>query len=215
MAVRRMRREPKVDTAELHADRWAHCGACGLAATRRHAAPGAGVLPCALLVLGEAPGKSEDVRGVPFCGPSGRLRRQLWGAAEKLARAQAPPEYISNVLACRPCDARFGPNRAPLAEEVAACWPRLQELAVLARPDRVVFLGDVAERYGRKLWPDGTKLVHPAHILRNGGTESPMFRAAARDLAAVFEGMRGGKDGSEAQGKKPRTAGDALEALRG
>jgi len=149
------------------------------------------MMPADILFTGEAPGKSEDLRGDAFVGPSGNMLNKGIERATTLAKLSEPPSfYIANVVRCRPTDSKGGPNREPTEGEAFACRPHLQRTFLQVKPKRVVFLGRFAERYCRKLFPGGTALQHPAYILRRGGIESAEFRSFARDLSSVFRALR-------------------------
>ena len=163
------------------------CSRCPLSQSRRRIVKGRGTTPCRVLFIGEAPGKSEDLRGVAFIGRAGRLLDRGIAAAVRIAGIQvAPPYWITNVCCCRPTDEKGG-NREPTPEEAASCLPRLEkEFVEVGSPREVVFLGEVSRRFARKLFPAGTALRHPAFILRRGGAESSEFFAFVRDLSEVF-----------------------------
>jgi len=170
---------------------WLTCKRCGLHHVRRNVVLGVGPLPADVLLVGEAPGKSEDLRGVPFVGKAGRiLRAGLRQALASLEGAREPTYYITNVLACHPTDKKRGPNRAPTREETLACWPRLELTERLARPKVIVLLGEVARQACSRQWPTAIHLYHPAYIARRGGTASTEFRPFVRGLEEAFEGAR-------------------------
>lgn len=148
-----------------HRSNWEYCTRCPLGAAARNHVLGRGHIPATLLLLGEAPGLTEDVYGKPFWGPAGDV------LAEILRRAALTgTHFISNVLACIPRDDGRHGFREPTTEEALACAPRLLELVELVRPRGIVLLGQVAKRHGpkgatvkriRKLY-----LPHPAWIAR-------------------------------------------------
>ena len=168
---------------------WRRCQACGLCKTRRHVVLGRGFLPADILMVGEAPGKSEDLLQRAFVGPAGRLlKRAVTDALALLgvSNGPRPTYYVTNVLGCRPTDSQGGPNRVPREEEAWACRPRLMLTYHLASPKAVVFLGKTAERYCKRAWPEGFPLVHPAFVLRSGGYGTPRYRQFIQDLAEVY-----------------------------
>jgi DNA polymerase len=87
------------------------CTACVLSETRTRIVFGSGSARSGIVVIGEAPGASEDAEGVPFVGRSGQLLGRLL-AETGIAR---PDVYICNVVKCRP-----PANRDPRPEEAAA-----------------------------------------------------------------------------------------------
>ena len=160
---------------------WLTCTRCGLYKTRRQVVLGRGEIPADLLFVGEAPGKSEDLRGLAFVGPSGRiLDAALREVRERLGFL--PSYYISNTVACRPTDERGGPNREPTLSEVLTCRARLIELESEVRPEAIVLLGATAKYHCGSLFPAHLALYHPAYLLRRGGQTSTEYRVFVREL---------------------------------
>jgi len=167
------------------------CRRCRLSEFRFRQVMGRGSLPCDLLFVGEGPGRTEDVRGLAFCGPTKRVldEAQEW-VCRVLGLSRFPSCYFTNVVQCRPCDGREGPNREPSGEEALACRPNLEAVYLAARPKRVLFLGRVAQRNCAQLWPEGIPLQHPAYLLRRGGAECPEFRVFCRQLEETVRSLR-------------------------
>ncbi len=123
----------------------AGCRACKLCATRKNTVFGvgpavgeAGVAPRAdWMVVGEAPGENEDLRGEPFVGQAGKLLDNMLRAiGVDRAGATGDPArsaFITNVLKCRPPG-----NRNPEPDEVAQCEPFLRRQIELLQP-RIIF----------------------------------------------------------------------------
>ncbi len=117
----------------------ATCTACPeLAATRRSVVVGAAPAGARLLVMGEAPGASEDESGRPFVGRSGQLLDLLLAEAGG-DRARTA---VLNTLKCRPPG-----NRPPRPDESAHCRGWTERQLALVRPDLVVTLGLSATRW--------------------------------------------------------------------
>jgi uracil-DNA glycosylase len=118
----------------------AGCTACGLCKSRTQTVFGVGSRKAQWLVIGEAPGAEEDLRGEPFVGQAGRLLDSILAAAG-LSRAESAPSavYIANVLKCRPPG-----NRNPSPEEAACCEPYLRRQIELLAPRVILVLGRVA-----------------------------------------------------------------------
>lgn len=112
--------------------------------------PGVGARRPAVMIVGEAPGATENLREVPFCGPSGKLLVHWMG----LAGLGEGNSFITNVLKYRPPG-----NRAPSTEEVAASRPYLQEeFRLLGKPQIIITVGSTALstiRMGGKAEPRG------------------------------------------------------------
>jgi uracil-DNA glycosylase len=162
----------------------ASCTACRLSETRTTVVFGVGTATSGLLVVGEGPGRDEDLQGEPFVGRSGQLLDRLIEEELGLTRASF---YIANVVKCRPPG-----NRDPLPDEVAACSPYLEGQLGFLDPRVVVSLGNVATRLllgtdegistlrGRLHPWKGRVLVptfHPAYALRGGGSVVAQMRA--------------------------------------
>ena len=113
----------------------ASCQRCSLCQTRKNTVFGVGNRQAELMLIGEAPGATEDARGEPFVGEAGQLLDKML-AAIGLSRDQV---FIANILKCRPPQ-----NRDPLASEVAECMPYwLQQIAWI-QPKLILALGRVA-----------------------------------------------------------------------
>ena len=89
------------------------------------------------MLIGEAPGRDEDLRGLPFVGRSGQLLDRMLAAIGR----DRSDVYITNVLPWRPPG-----NRAPTASETLTCLPFLERHIALARPEVLVFLGGTAAK---------------------------------------------------------------------
>ena len=102
------------------------CCRCPLSTQRQQVVVSRGNANAQVMVIGEAPGASEDAQGLPFVGRSGQLLDQL------LVQAGLSPDrdlFITNVVKCRPPD-----NRKPSAKELSACRPWIDEqIKVAAR----------------------------------------------------------------------------------
>lgn len=151
------------------------CTKCELSKTRTKVVFGAGNRNADLLFVGEAPGKNEDLQGIPFVGQAGQLLDKIL-AAIQLERKEV---YIANILKCRPPN-----NRTPHADEIASCEPYLMNQIDLIKPALIVCLGLTAaktllrvdntlRKMREKIYNyHGVNLVvtyHPAALLRNPG----------------------------------------------
>jgi uracil-DNA glycosylase len=113
----------------------AECRRCTLCETRTRTVFGVGDENARWFVVGEAPGREEDLQGEPFVGPAGELLNAMLRAIG-LARDQV---FIANVLKCRPPG-----NRDPQAAEAAACLPYLERQIALVRPGILLAVGRIA-----------------------------------------------------------------------
>jgi len=169
------------------------CTRCPLAATRTNVVFGTGDPTTGLVFVGEAPGRDEDLQGVPFVGRSGQLLDRLVLEELGLSRDRF---YIANVVKDRPPG-----NRDPLPLEIEACRPWLEAQLDLIDPKVVVTLGNFATKTLLATKEGITKLrgrsypfrngvliptFHPAAVLRGGGQPMAQVRA---DLIRVKEAL--------------------------
>ena len=116
------------------------CTRCDLCRSRTRTVFGAGDAKAKWLFVGEGPGRNEDQQGEPFVGPAGKLLDNMLATITLRRGSNA---FIANVVKCRPTDAS-GKDRAPSAEEVAACRPSLTRQIALIAPDIMIALGKTA-----------------------------------------------------------------------
>ena len=114
-------------------------------------------------------------------GRSGRLLNQ----ALELAWEGKVSYFITNIVQCRPTDMKSGPNRPPTNAEIWACRENLEMAYRKTKPSVVLVLGDVAKKAAKAMFPGAIHAVHPAFILRKGGTRSAHFRAFVAKLVEV------------------------------
>lgn len=125
----------KADWAEL-AKLAEACRACEMGATRQHVALADGIAPSDFVVIGEAPGREEDLQGKPFVGNSGQLLTAMLTA---VGFTRPKGVTIINVLKCRPPE-----NRDPQDAEMAACSAYLERQMQLLQPKVVLLSGRFA-----------------------------------------------------------------------
>jgi len=106
---------------------------CALRATATRLVFGDGNPQSRVMFVGEAPGRDEDIAGLPFVGRSGKLLDRMMGAIG-LDRTNA---YIANIIPWRPPG-----NRTPTPQESAICLPFILRQIELANPDILVCLGN-------------------------------------------------------------------------
>jgi DNA polymerase len=129
--------KPHIPLADLEAQTEG-CRRCPLCDGRTHVVFGVGSPTARVLIVGEAPGKNEDLQGEPFVGAAGKKLDALLELAD-LAREDV---YIANVLKCRPPG-----NRDPQPEEIQACTPYLREQTRTIDPEFIVTLGNFATKF--------------------------------------------------------------------
>ena len=126
-----------------------------------------------LMFVGEAPGRDEDIKGIPFVGRAGQLLTKIIESID-LSRESV---YIANVIKCRPPQ-----NRNPEIDEVETCEPFLFSQIDAIKPKVIVALGTFAAQTllkstetisrlrGKVYEYRGSSLIptfHPAFLLRS------------------------------------------------
>ncbi len=152
---------------------------CALKKGARNLVFADGVRGARVMIVGEAPGREEDLQGLPFVGPSGQLLDRMFAAIGLSRKAEYPGQgiYITNTLPWRPPG-----NRDPASDELAMMLPFLHRHIELTDPEVLVTMGNPAtktilqttrgitglrgkwaEALGRPVLP----MFHPAALLRD------------------------------------------------
>ena len=174
----------------------AKCRQCALCESRTQTVFGSGSASSGWMIIGEAPGESEDRQGEPFVGRAGQLLTEMLRAIG----LQRDDVFITNILKCRPPN-----NRDPLTVEVEACSVYLHRQIAWLKPKIILAVGrisaqnllktdkTISQLRGTVHSLDGIPLVvvyHPAYLLR-----SPLEkRKAWQDLQlaiAKFDEIKG------------------------
>ena len=170
------------------------CRGCSLGETRHNLVFGVGNEQAEVMLIGEGPGEQEDLQGVPFVGPAGKLLDDMLEMID-LDRQKV---YIANIVKCRPPR-----NRDPLNVEQEACRPWLDRQIALVTPRIIVCLGRIAamaliredfritREHGQWFDRDGRRLMatyHPSALLRDVDKRPEAFmdlRALRKEIKAV------------------------------
>jgi len=112
-----------------------NCKRCHLHRTRTNFVFGTGDPEAKLMLIGEAPGREEDLKGEPFVGAAGQLLDRML-AAIQFKREEV---FIGNILKCRPPE-----NRDPRPDEIEACKPYLLHQIKLIQPGIILALGRIS-----------------------------------------------------------------------
>ena len=186
------------------------CTRCKLHTKRTTLVFGVGNPEADLMFVGEAPGRDEDLQGIPFVGRAGQLLTKI---IESIALSR-DDVYIANVIKCRPPD-----NRNPTPDEVRTCEPFLFAQVDSIRPRVIVALGAFAVRTllqtdeaiskvrGRVYDYRGAKLIptfHPAFLLRSPDRKRDVWE----DMKQVRAILQGGtpERGRATVDRRPSTA---------
>ena len=156
-----------------------NCTKCGLCKTRTNIVFSGGVPNRKMMLIGEAPGYYEDMKGEPFVGKAGQLLDKILASVDLDRKRDI---YICNTLKCRPPQ-----NRDPLPEEKAACREYLDAQIKILQPRIILLCGKVAAAAMldttqgitriRGKWFEGPyfskmmPIFHPSYLLRNDSRE--------------------------------------------
>ena len=150
------------------------CSKCGLHETRTNVVFGVGNRSAEVLLVGEGPGESEDLKGEPFVGRAGALLDDM---LKIIGLSRNSNVYITNIVKCRPPN-----NRDPQNAERDSCIGWLRAQFKLLKPKIIVALGRIAAMtlidanfkitadHGKWYEKDGIMfmaLFHPAALLRD------------------------------------------------
>ena len=171
----------------------ADCTRCGLCETRKNVVFGVGCEAADVMFVGEGPGEQEDLQGMPFVGPAGKLLDDMLSIID-LDRSRNC--YIANIVKCRPPQ-----NRDPLETEQDACIGYLRNQVALVKPKIIVCLGRIAAKrlidpeyritreHGKWVEKNGvwmTAIYHPSALLRDVSKRPETFE----DLLGLREKIR-------------------------
>ena len=183
-----------MDTWESLKRDCAGCRCCSLGETRHKLVFGVGNAQAEVMLIGEGPGEQEDLQGIPFVGPAGKLLDDMLEMID-LDRQKV---YIANIVKCRPPR-----NRDPLSVEQVACRPWLDRQIALVNPRIIVCLGRISamaliredfrisREHGQWFDRDGRRLMatyHPSALLRDVDKRPEAFmdlRALRKEIKAV------------------------------
>ena len=154
---------------QAHVAKWSNCTRCLLCSGRDKVVLARGRVPCDVVLIGESPGGSENILGVPFVGPAGKL---LDGIIERAFEGTGLTYSLTNLVSCIPRDLEEGGKTAePPTEAIKACAERLWEFMSIAKPRLIVTVGALPTRWivarvGALPLPPLVAITHPAAIIR-------------------------------------------------
>lgn len=184
------------DTWEKLKAECSKCRGCGLCNSRHNLVFGVGNEKADIMFIGEGPGEQEDLQGIPFVGPAGKLLDNMLEMID-LDRSKV---YIANVVKCRPPN-----NRDPLNEEKDSCRLWLERQIKLVEPKIIVCLGRIAameiikedfritKEHGQWFERDGilfTATYHPSALLRDESKRPEAFMDL-REIRKEFRKITG------------------------
>ena len=184
-----------LDTWDGLLEKCLSCDRCELCKGRHNMVFGDGNRDADIMFIGEGPGEQEDLQGIPFVGPAGKLLDDMLEMID-LDRSKV---YIANIVKCRPPG-----NRDPKDTEQAACMQWLERQILLVNPKIIVCLGRIAaqqmmhnnnfritKEHGRWYIIEGTHVMatfHPSALLRDPSKRPSAFmdlRSLRKEIQAV------------------------------
>lgn len=184
-----MKLEQRKKDLEKIAEDISFCNKCELCDSRNHTCPGNIMLSenaehIKYMLIGEAPGESEDECGKVFCGRAGNLLR------EAIVAIGLSDFFITNMLKCRPPE-----NRNPSKKEMDKCAEWLLSQIDAVSPKIIICVGGIAHKQIKKWFVEQSyfkqnphfkleTIKHPSYILRNGGKHGNMYHEW---LNSIFE----------------------------
>ena len=169
------------------------CRLCPLGETRKNIVFGSGNPHARVVLVGEAPGATEDEMGLPFVGRAGELLDRM---LQEQAGVHREEIFIANVLKCRPPG-----NRDPQPQEQDACFGWLERQLRLLQPSIIVCLGRIAamrlirpdfritREHGQWFERNGVRylaMYHPSALLRDPARRPETYT----DLLTLREAVR-------------------------
>jgi uracil-DNA glycosylase family 4 len=165
---------------------------CGLKSTAKNCVFQDGSLGSKVMLIGEAPGKEEDLEGRPFVGPAGQMLDKMLAS---IGLSRDENVYLTNIVPWRPPG-----NRSPSVDEIAMCQPFVERHIELAQPEILLLAGNISSKtlLGTQVgitklrgqWqtyqPETLKLkalpmLHPAYLVRRPETKADVWA----DLCAL------------------------------
>ena len=169
------------------------CTRCPLCETRHNVVFGVGQEQADVMFIGEGPGEQEDLQGIPFVGPAGKLLDDMLSIIDLYRQENC---YIANIVKCRPPR-----NRDPMETEQDACIRYLYDQMALVQPKIIVCLGRIAAKrlidpeyritrqHGQWVQKNGiwiTAIYHPSALLRDVSKRPETFE----DLLSIREKIK-------------------------
>lgn len=176
------------------------CNKCSLCSTRTNAVPGEGPTSAKIMIIGEAPGETEDQNGKPFCGKAGGLLDQI---LEQITLSR-DKIYITNIVKCRPPK-----NRDPEENELKQCTSYLEQQINIIKPKIIITLGRFSSQWilktEEKITPLTNKyfikedmdykysvipMFHPSYLLRNRQMVKPSAEGLKERIKKSIEELK-------------------------
>lgn len=167
------------------------CKKCELHKNRTNTVFGKGPVDAEIMIIGEAPGREEDIQGKPFVGKAGLKLNEMFSSAG----IEAKKVFITNVVKCRPPG-----NRNPESYEMMKCNPYLIRQIDVINPKIIILLGNVALSLVTGEASGITKMrgkfleymsypaiptFHPAYVIRNQNSEKTVVEDLKKAVRSI------------------------------
>jgi len=155
--------------------KWRACKLCPLHKGAHRHVLYRGSIPAKVLFIGEAPGDPEDQLGFPFVGEVGAVLN-AWIKEAGLADVRYA---LVNTVACKPF--KSPPIKPPDAKALKACRPRFDQLLAMAKPKRIICVGNIATSYRTTLPKEipVDSIPHPVSYLKAERVRAAQFEKQA------------------------------------
>jgi DNA polymerase len=176
------KKKKRIAKLERLEEKWADCEKCSLHKNRTNIVFWRGHPLAKLFIVGEAPGRDEDKKGIPFIGVSGKLLNEIIDGLDIRPKRDV---FIANTVGCFP--PMIKGSRAPDPSCVFKCRPRLERMLDIVKPKAMLLLGMTAARsmvgattmkgsvgkiWNVELWNESWVhtiiTYHPSYLLRSG-----------------------------------------------
>ena len=154
---------------------------CSLKATAKNLCFYRGLPKARLMLVGEAPGRDEDLEGKPFVGRAGQLLDKMLAAIQLTEQ----DVHITNIVYWRPPG-----NRTPTPQEAQVCRPFLERQVELVAPDLIVLLGGAAAKHLLEVADGIMRIRGKWRDIQIGSVQGARDRHAASGLSAARAGCQ-------------------------
>lgn len=170
-----------------HKKKWKACEECSLCEVRDKVVVANGQLPADIVVVGDAPGESENATGTPYIGPAGVLIKKIMDSLKDDYKFRVCYTYL---VGCIPKKKGGGKKGQVPAEAIKECQQRLFELDELAKPKAFVCLGKQVEKHMSTLFMDRKMITitAPYSILAESSASRDLsIQRVCVDIADLLE----------------------------
>jgi uracil-DNA glycosylase family 4 len=163
------------------------CTRCSLHKTRRCITEPIGATNPSLLFISQYPSVAGEITGTTYAVRELKIIERL--LQDALEPKPIPTFQCVSIVLCRPTDTKYGTTREPRKEEILSCLSNIFTLITLARPKKIILIGNLVERYYAKEFPDAVKIQSLEFLLRQGGPMSAWYNMNVRTLSEALKNI--------------------------